>query len=93
MQFNEVLPQHFSTIARDPFPHVLIERALLQMAEGKLDGPKFRNQVMLAAGWKHSNLTSFGKYPEEAAAAFNRLREILLSNETPEQILSALTGK
>ncbi|WP_373973651.1 hypothetical protein NT239_08235 [Chitinibacter sp. SCUT-21] len=90
MQFNEVLPLHFSTISRDPFPHVLIERALLQMAEGKLDGPKFRNQVMHAAGWKHSNLTSFGKYPEEAAAAFNRVREVMVANETPETILSAL---
>lgn len=90
MQFNEVLPQHFSTISRDPFPHVLMERALLQMAEGHLDGPKFRNQVLHAAGWKHSNLTSFGKYPEEAAAAFNRLRQVLVDHESPSAILEAL---
>ncbi|QLG88962.1 hypothetical protein HQ393_12345 [Chitinibacter bivalviorum] len=90
MQFNEILPQHFSTISRDPFPHVLIERALLQMAEGQLDGPKFRNQVLHAAGWKHSNLTSFGKYPEEAAAAFNRLRLVMAEHETPTSILEAL---
>ncbi|QLI81699.1 hypothetical protein HZU75_09240 [Chitinibacter fontanus] len=93
MQFNEVLPLHFSTISRDPFPHVLIERALLQMVPGSLEGPKFRNQVLHAAGWKHSNLTSFGKYPEEAAAAFNRLREVLVANETPDGILTALGKK
>jgi hypothetical protein len=90
MQFDEVLPVHFSTISRDPFPHVLIERTLLQMAEGELDGPKFRNKVLHAAGWKHSNLISFGKYPEEAAAAFNRVRLVLGSNETPESVLAAL---
>jgi hypothetical protein len=90
MQFDEILPEHFSTLSRTPFPHVLIERALLQIAEGQIDGPKFRNQVLVAAGWKHSNLVSFGKYPAEAALAFNRIRAVLAEQQEPVAILAAL---
>ena len=89
MVFDEVQAQHFSTLSRNPFPHVLIERALIQLA-GDGDGAKFRNDVMAAAGWKHSNLTPFGKYPDEACAAFNRIRAVLAETEAPEAVLSAL---
>ncbi|WP_410499581.1 hypothetical protein [Chitinibacter sp. S2-10] len=93
MQFDEVKPEHFTTLSATPFPHVLIERALLQMVPGTnpLEGPKFRNEVMQAAGWKHSNVVSFGKYPADAAAAFNRIREALEESDTPSAVLLALT--
>lgn len=89
MQFDEVQPQHFSTIARTPFPHILIERALIQLA-GDKDGAKFRNDALAAAGWFHTNLTPFGKHPELACTAFNRIREVLTTTEVPEDILEAL---
>ena len=92
MEFDTVLPEHFSTLSRNPFPHVLIERAILQIAEGKTDGPKFRNQVLAAAGWKHSNLVPFGKYPQEATKAFNLIRSVLASTEEPELVLSQLVA-
>jgi hypothetical protein len=90
MQFNEVQAAHFGMISRDPFPHVLIERALLQMGEQTPNGAKFRSDVMAAAGWKHSSLTSFGKYPDDAAAAFNRVRVALEQSQEPGAVLKIL---
>lgn len=92
MQFDEVLPAHFSTISRNPFPHTLIERTLLQIAEGKTDPAHFRTDVLAAAGWKHSSLVSFGKYPDEAAATFNRIRLALADSEDPHSVLAKLKG-
>ena len=74
MQFDEVKPEHFSTISRDPFPHILIDRALLQISGGDARAAKFRVDALAAAGWAHSGLVPFGRYPDQAAAAFNRLR-------------------
>ena len=90
MQFDEVQAAHFGMISRDPFPHVLIERALLQMSDRAVSGAKFRSEVLAAAGWKHSSLTSFGKYPEDAAAAFNRVRTVLQQSDDPNAILGLL---
>ena len=92
MQFNEVQAAHFGMISRDPFPHVLIERTLLQMAEKSPSGAKFRSEVLAAAGWKHSSLISFGKYPDDAAAAFNRVRAALEQSEDPGAVLKILQG-
>lgn len=90
MLFNEVLAAHFSTISRDPFPHVLIERMLLQIAGNPDTANRFRADALAAAGWKHSSLVSFGKYPDEAAAAFNRIRAALAESEDPAGVLAAL---
>ncbi|MBV8467399.1 MAG: hypothetical protein JO218_15770 [Burkholderiales bacterium] len=90
MQFDEVQAAHFGMISRDPFPHVLIERALLQMSDRAVSGAKFRSEVLAAAGWKHSSLISFGKYPEDAAAAFNRVRTVLQQSDDPNAILGLL---
>ena len=50
MQFDEVKPEHFSTISRDPFPHILIDRALLQISGGDARAAKFRVDALAAAG-------------------------------------------
>ncbi|GAB3260372.1 hypothetical protein [Chitinimonas naiadis] len=88
MQFDEVQAEHFSTLSRNPFPHVLIDRALMQLG-GENSGP-YRNSVMAAAGWGHSNLIPFSKYPAEACAAFNRIRAVLAETEDPQAVLAAL---
>ncbi|MBV8659640.1 MAG: hypothetical protein JO142_17605 [Burkholderiales bacterium] len=88
--FDEVLAAHFSMISRQPFPHVLIERQLLQMAGDASKANKFRADVLAAAGWRHSSLVSFGKYPDEAAVAFNRIRAALHENIQPSELLDAL---
>lgn len=93
MQFDEVKAEHFSTISRTPLPHTLIEQALNQLGGGDIDGSNFRKNVLAAAGWKHSALISFGKYPEEASSAFNRVREVLATSESPSDILAALSTK
>ncbi|WP_374355972.1 hypothetical protein [Chitinimonas sp.] len=89
MEFAEVQAQHFSTISRDPLPHTLIERALLQLSPGE-HAAQLRTEVLAAAGWKHSSLVSFGKYPEEAAKAFNRIRDALAQSDDPAVVLSKL---
>ncbi len=90
MQFDEVKPEHFSTISRDPFPHILIDRALMQLGGNDSRAAKFRTEALAAAGWAHSNLVPFGRYPDQAAAAFNRLRAALEITEKPAQVLAEL---
>ena len=90
MQFDEVKPEHFSTISRDPFPHILIDRALLQISGGDARAAKVRVDALAAAGWAHSGLGPFGRYPDQAAAAFNRLRTVLEITEKPAQVLAEL---
>ena len=90
MQFDEVKPEHFSTISRDPFPHILIDRALLQISGGDARAAKFRVDALAAAGWAHSGLVPFGRYPDQAAAALNRLRTVLEITEKPAQVLAEL---
>jgi len=90
MQFDEVKAQHFTSLSRDPFPHVLIERALQQIAGEDAEGAQFRKDVMAAAGWTHSALIPFGKYPEQAAAALNRIRLVLQESEDPATILTKI---
>jgi hypothetical protein len=92
MLFDEVQVQHFSSISRDPFPHVLIERALIQIGGGE-KGTQFKNDVLAAAGWTHSALTPFGKYPEQACMAWNRVRAVLAETEDPATILERLRQK
>lgn len=69
MQFDEVKPEHFSTISRDPFPHILIDRALMQLGGNDSRAAKFRTEALAAAGWAHSNLVPFGRYPDQRVGA------------------------
>ncbi len=91
MEFQESRAEHFTSISREPPPHVLIERALIQIA-GDGDAAKFRNEVLAAAGWKHSNLISFGKYPDQAASAFNRIRAVLAQTQDKGAVMASLGG-
>ena len=90
MQFDEVLPEHFNTLSRTPFPHVLIEQALLQMGGSGVDGSKFAKQALNAAGWKHASVVSYGKHAAEAAAAFNKIRTAFSPELTASELLERL---
>ncbi|OWY41008.1 hypothetical protein CEK28_01690 [Xenophilus sp. AP218F] len=93
MEFDEVKPEHFITLSRDPFPHILIDRALMQIAGGGPVASDFHKKALAAAGWKHHNLIPFGKHPKDAAKAYNRIREALRAcRQEPEAILAALEG-
>lgn len=93
MEFAEVIPEHFMRISREPPPHILLDRYLMQMAGGGTDVSAFHKEVMSAAGWKHHSLTPFTKYPAEASAAYNRVRDALSNcDQTPEALLFVLKG-
>ncbi|BEV73459.1 MULTISPECIES: hypothetical protein [unclassified Paludibacterium] len=93
MEFNEVKPEHFSTLSRDPHPHILIDRYLMQLVGGGTAAPPFHKKIMAAAGWKHHSLTPFTKYPAEASVAYNKVREALRScDQDPDALLQALGG-
>lgn len=93
MQFEEVLPEHFRTISRTPFPHILIDRALMQLGGNGPTAAHFHMQVLAAAGWKHHSMIPFGQYPQEAADAYNRIRQVLNSTEDPKNILQELAAQ
>lgn len=93
MQFDEIQATHFNTLSRTPFPHVLVEQALLQLGGGGIEGSKFAKQVLTAAGWRHASVVSYGKYPEEAAVAFNKVRAVLEVNEDPTALIELLSQR
>ncbi|MBM5572733.1 MULTISPECIES: hypothetical protein [Deefgea] len=93
MQFDEIQAVHFNTLSRTPFPHVLLEQALLQLGGGGVDGSKYAKQVLAAAGWRHASVVSYGKYPEEAATAFNKIRAVLANNEDPTALIELLSKR
>ncbi|ALP43556.1 hypothetical protein [Aeromonas schubertii] len=90
MTFDEVTPEHFTTFSRVPPPHLQMEQLLMQLGGGGTEGTAFKKKVLLAAGWSHTGVVSFGKYPQEACNAFNRLRLVLAETEQPEEILERL---
>jgi len=94
MEFAEVKPEHFITLSRDPHPHILIDRYLMQLCGGGTTAPAYHKKVMAAAGWKHHSLTPFTKYPAEASVAYNRVRDALRAcDQTPDALLVALGGE
>jgi len=93
MQYEEVASQHFLTLRRTPFPHALIEQALLEMGGGGPAGMRYRKKVLAAAGWPHDGLVPFAKYPEQAASTFNRIRLALVSGPDADGLLALLGVK
>lgn len=90
MHYETVEAGHFLTLRKQPFPHVLIEQQLLAMGGGGQGGMDFRRKVLAAAGWPHDGLTPFAKYPDKAAAVFNRIGHALADNPDCAQLLAAL---
>ena len=90
MHFDEVKPEDFATFSRVPPPHLQMEQFLMQLGGGGTEGTHFKKKVMLAAGWSHTGVVSYGKYPQESCKAFNRLREVLAAHREADAILAAL---
>jgi hypothetical protein len=93
MQFEAVESQHFLTLRRTPFPHVLIEQTLLEMGGGGAEGMVYRKKALAAAGWPHDGLVPFAKYPDQAAIAFNHIRQALLGDPDSEGLLALLAKR
>jgi len=90
MLYDIVESRHFVTLSRNPYPHVLIEQALLEMGGGGPEGMSFRKKVLAAAGWPHDGLVPFAKYPDQAAEAFNRIRLALGEGPNADALLVRL---
>ena len=90
MHFDEVKPEDFATFSRVPPPHLQMEQFLMQLGGGGTEGTHFKKKVMLAAGWSHTGVVSYGKYPQEACKAFNGRREGRAAHQEADAILSAL---
>lgn len=93
MSYEIVEAKHFVTLRRTPFPHVLIEQALLEMGGSGPDGMAFRKKALAAAGWPHDGLVPFAKYPDQAAEAFNRIRQVLEGGANAANLLQVLAQR
>jgi len=85
-EFNEVNPNDFLTFSRESPAHVLIEGHVIEIGGGGKDGVDFKQEIMKLAGWKHHALTSYGAHADLAAAAFNKVRQVLAQTDEPDQI-------
>lgn len=93
MSIEEVKPEHFTTLSRNPLPHIEINNTIMQIAGGGPAASDYHKQVLAAAGWPHHNLIPFAKHPAEASAAYNRVREVLNSGvQNQDGILAALNN-
>lgn len=80
-EFAEVKAEDFTKLTIERQPHQEIENALIAMG-----GTNFKNETLKRAGWKGDRLTSFAKRPEEAAVAFNKIRNALTKTDDPDQL-------
>ncbi len=85
-EFKEVDPNDFLTFSKESPAHVLIEGYVIEIGGGGKAGVGFKQEIMKLAGWKHHALTSYGAHADLAAAAFNKLRQVLAQTDEPDQI-------
>ncbi len=86
-EFAEVQADDFSKITIERLPHQEIEMALIAIGGGGVRGTQFKTDVVRAAGWNGERLATYAGKPEKAAAAFNRIRAVLVDTEDQDQII------
>ncbi len=80
----------FSHIGGEPPSYLAIEAELVRLGGGGPAGTAFKLEALRAAGWTGHKMTSYGSRPAVAAAAFNRIREVLSAASGPDELLSRL---
>lgn len=90
--FPEVQAEDFSKITMERLPHQEIEMALIAIGGGGVRGTQFKTDAVRAAGWNGERLATYAGKPDKAAAAFNRLRNVLAETDDMAQIMSRLDG-
>lgn len=88
--FSIVEPEDFMKIGGDKPSHLLIEERLIRMGGGGTSGGSFKKEVLKMAGWTGGPLTTYASRSQVAAEAFNRIRELLATAETADQLKSQL---
>lgn len=84
--FEEVKEGDFMQFGK-PLSFLEIEKALLQLGGGGVEGTQYKNRVLQAAGWTGHALKSYASRPAVAAEVFNRVREVLSQTADAEEIL------
>lgn len=88
--FSEVKPEDFTTFSPKPAPHILIENELIKIGGTGTVGISFKSEVLKLAGWKYGDLSSYGRNPELASEAFNRVRQAIAKTDNKEQLLDTV---
>ncbi|THB67604.1 MAG: hypothetical protein D6B27_04215 [Gammaproteobacteria bacterium] len=87
---NDSIPKvqvdDFSKISAERLPHLKIEDRLVLIGGGGVDGVAFKKKILKMAGWKYHELTSYNAHPEEACTAFNKVLDIISSNDNKDEI-------
>jgi len=89
--FSEVQVGDFSKITIERLPHQEIENALIAIGGGGVSGTKFKMDIMKAAGWKKGHTSSYASSPEIAVAAFNKIRQALMSTDDAAKLLAKVS--
>lgn len=90
MEFAEVKSEDFTTISREQPSFLKIEAEVIKIGGGGVPGTAYKKDLLKAAGWTHHELTSYGKFPDQAAEAFNRIRASLGSTQDKDALLEAV---
>ena len=88
--FSIVEPEDFMKIGGTKPSHLLIEDTLIKMGGGGAIGGSFKKEVLKMAGWTGGPLTTYASRAQIAAEAFNRIREILETAATADDLKSQL---
>jgi len=88
--FSVVQPEDFMKFGGDKPSHLLIEETLIKMGGGGTDGGSFKKEMLKMAGWTGGPLTTYASRSQIAAEAFNRIRELLETASTAEELKSQL---
>ena len=88
--FAAVTEDEFSRIGGERPTFLIIEEFLVKMGGGGKDGVNFKYELLKSAGWKYEPLTSYGKNPELAATAFNKIGGLLAETDVKDELVSRL---
>ncbi|BFM49757.1 hypothetical protein [Marinomonas sp. THO17] len=91
-QFAEVQQDDFMKFGGERPSYLLIEDALMELGGHGVAGNNFKNEMVKLAGWTGGALTTYAQRAEVAQNAFNRIRVILPTVKTAEELKKKLAA-
>jgi len=89
-QFAEVQQDDFMKFGGERPSYLQIEDALMALGGHGVAGNNFKNEMVKLAGWTGGALTTYAQRAEVAQNAFNRIRAILPSVKTADELRAKL---
>ncbi|NVK71953.1 hypothetical protein C0J08_19165 [Marinomonas sp. CT5] len=89
-QFAEVQQDDFMKFGGERPSYLEIEDALMALGGHGVSGNNFKNEMVKLAGWTGGALTTYAQRAAVAQAAFNRIREVLPTVKTAEELKEKL---